>query len=345
MVRATSATRLKVRLARVKQLLDPDQTRQGDASVAVRTLSALRALYDRASTPATSISIRRGFVSREEGLRGPERVDVPKRERTDPPVALLISPNGVALRTELLLLGWAQLLDPDSRSTFHMEPTSGKDIGLLDIIGTQPDHRPGATSSPNDRQLQARQLKKTLDRLAADDVRLIELPRKSSKSDKYRLIHLMEETGPRAFGSQVGYRPPDQTSGTFNIPIEFFLNGWIYLLTDSEIANWLMLKEFATRPDGGSSVFRKGFTLDGETRDGDFGLSKHVWETHATLEVFGLLQVDTDPGRRPDGTVENKGTRPVLLPHAFTLHEEGFKADAFTAVPAALQDLLFNQLD
>jgi len=94
------------------------------------------------------------------------------------------------------------------------------------------------------------------------------------------------------------------------IPVEFFLNGWVYVLTPTEIATLLVLLHAARReivdeasivhwPDGTRSS-EPPIRLFRATRVQEYGLSQHAYGAHRELAEFGLIKMGRprDEGRR-----------------------------------------------
>jgi hypothetical protein len=69
----------------------------------------------------------------------------------------------------------------------------------------------------------------------------------------------------------------------------------------------------------------------------DYPLSRAAWDTHATLEEFGLIVLHKDPNRRPNGTTVD-GER--ADPHYFELGDEGLNADGLTTALGSLTERL-----
>src|SRR5690606_13047042 len=105
------------------------------------------------------------------------------------------------------------------------------------------------------------------------------------------------------------------------IPIDFFLQGWVYVLTPSEIALWLMLRDLRQlrcRSSGESTV-----VVNGDTRLRIYGVKKDAYKEWWLLELAGLLGVQVDLKRRDDGTVVGFDPDDPPSPHRFTLNDDG----------------------
>lgn len=83
------------------------------------------------------------------------------------------------------------------------------------------------------------------------------------------------------------------------VSCDFFTNGWIFVLRDTEILMYLMAQRLSTQ-----SQSRGGFAqISGDRRRKRFHLSDAAWESRTTLVRAGLLHQPPDPNRRGDGTV------------------------------------------
>lgn len=148
----------------------------------------------------------------------------------------------------------------------------------------------------------ARQMKYAFDRLAAPDLGLVVLPRAGQRRDRYRDLQLLNEGGVQPGGTAPIYKRPTANETTIDIPIAFYLNGWVNVLTDAELAAWLMFRHrYQTALPAAAT---DGITLGGQVRLARYGLGRTVWDEHKTLSLFGLLRHERDDRRRDDGTVD-----------------------------------------
>ena len=116
-------------------------------------------------------------------------------------------------------------------------------VSWIDLIATAAERGSGLTySSVRDKKL--RQVQDALRRLSRPEVQLVELPNFQSKATgKYEGFLLMHEAGaPYESGDNVPYAvPAAQGMLLLRLPSGLFLNGWIHILEDSELAFLLML--------------------------------------------------------------------------------------------------------
>jgi hypothetical protein len=112
-------------------------------------------------------------------------------------------------------------------------------------------------------------------------------------------------------------------SNTMYLPGGLFLNGWIHVLEDSELAFMLMLACLRSRSDK-MPVFATS-----EVRLLQFGLGRDAYETHRTLSHLGLVRVHPSPhpGRRLGKTGRYLKSDPPKL-HRFELLNDGFEEPA-----------------
>jgi hypothetical protein len=254
-----------------------------------------------------------------------------------PPAARLLSPRGIALRLYLVAIFEAHCTrDPGKlpRDARPIDDDGTTDTPWSDLIAATAEYTPGADTAVTRTDNRVRQIKSGLDRLAADEVGLVELPRAGVRVGRYRNFRLLNEAGtyPRR-ATPVRYRVPDREVTT-RVPVSFFLNGWIHALTNSEIAGYLMFRDLARLDPVGHS--REGVSIGGVERLQYYGLSKDTYEAYQTLEKFGLLQVDTDPNRRRDGTFENFDPDSPPPRHRFRLTDDGLNQRAVETVLRSL---------
>lgn len=296
---------MRTRLRRLQSLQSSD-----DIDVDTKVRNALSRIHHEGKQP-DHVRIRRGFVRRAEptsGLVSDRRLPPPVQW---PPLARLISPRGLALRTELTALFVAQTV----RNRHQGRPT------LTLPIEARSDNR-------------LRQFKTALDILAKPELGLVTLPRAGTARTKYEDFQLRDENGTREVGSAVEYVVPRPTEPVVIVPAAFFLNGWIHALTDSEIAAWLMFRDLSALDTPEQD--RAGVHLSGDDRHRYYVLSKDTWEKHRMLSLFGLLHVESAEGRRADGTVEDYDSDSPPRRHRFWVTDEALQQPALPAVLAGV---------
>ncbi|MGH4007219.1 MAG: hypothetical protein ACRDTH_03450 [Pseudonocardiaceae bacterium] len=134
--------RLRTRLRRLQSLQSSDGI---DLDAKVR--KALRRIHHEGKQP-DHVRIRRGFLRRTEPASGrvSDRRSSPPEQW--PPLARLISPRGLALRTELTALFVAQTVRNRRQGrptlTLPIEARSGGQIGWADLIVAVAEHDPAS---------------------------------------------------------------------------------------------------------------------------------------------------------------------------------------------------------
>ncbi|WP_143200499.1 hypothetical protein [Kitasatospora sp. CB01950] len=223
----------------------------------------------------------------------------------------LIRPRGLALRFYLLAIFEAQCRLEAGQKWISGRPLSGPDswADLVAIDGpysTQakkylPDTKQGRTLA-NQRLIQVKSALRTLEGIGAQDElmsgsessqALVSMPRKGNAWD-YKQFMLLNELGKGRLETLEPYSVPYAQYGTtFAVPVGFFLNGWIHVLSDAEISVWLILMSlFYQYPDRHRD---EGVYLYAARR-GRMGLRRDSWEDGcARLRDFGLVRDAVKP--------------------------------------------------
>jgi hypothetical protein len=281
------------------------------------------------------LRIRPGFTVRSEPAQAQgdlsDRLLPPRRER--PPATRLTSPRGIALKVYLTALFVAQTRSPGERPGNKMPLADPDTVSWIDLIAT-PAERGGTLTYSNVRHKKVRQLQDALLRLSQPEVQLVELPNFRSKpTGKYEGFLLMHEGGaPYEGGDNAPYTvPPEHGQMLLRVPPGLFLNGWIHVLEDSELAFLLMLTclraRFSDKP-----VFAAS-----EIRLLQFGLSRDAYQAHHMLNRLGLIDVEEDPNRHMEGGRAHGFTKdnPPKL-HRFQLINDGFEQEAIPTMRRAI---------
>lgn len=258
----------------------------------------------------------------------------PSKERL-PPLARLISPRGLSLQLELLALFVAQAaperIGREGQLRVPLQ-ASINDTSWADLVLAHTTADPQASRAVRSMDNRLRQLRYAFDVLSEPSLGLVELPRHGARTGKYDDLRLMNELGTRPTGAPVPYQPPAGTETALQIPVDFWLQGWVHVLTDSEVAAWLMFRNAqATLPSSDGKI-----VVHGDMRLRLYGLSKEVWNSYRLLERFGLLGVDRPTGRRRDGTWQDFDKNEPPVPHLFWPTDEGLAKPAVHAVKAGL---------
>lgn len=116
----------------------------------------------------------------------------------------------------------------------------------------------------------------------------------------------------------------------FPVPVALFTRGWVHVLEDTELSFILMMAA-AHHAMGGQE-----FGVPAENRLLGFGMAYDAYEAHIMLSRLGLVTVDPDPRRRPDGTVEDFNSEGSALPHKLGFIPSSFDRDAFAALTSEI---------
>ncbi len=315
----TAVSRLQARLNHLERLQHPDS-----GFVVEDANTAWRALYDAGQQPA-SILLRRSFLARSAFLA--VEGDRDKTARLKPPAARIVRSRGLALRLELALL-FAQQSRYRAGARLPPVQAPGDDLGLINLFATG-TRRGGDTLYRKQRSaMRADQVHNALDILAAEG--LVELG--PAGQTRFAAMWLCHEAGRPPGKDATRYKHVASGEQTVSIPIEFFTNGWIQVLTDSEIWAWLVFRCSGgmTSADVNSA---EGIELTAATRLGWYDLTRDAWDTHAMLDRFGMLT--THPGEVITG-LKGGQQRFERAPHRFHLDDGVFKKPGYSAVVSAV---------
>lgn len=307
----------------------------GEALAATRSLPNKR-------VDLAHVQIRENYaVLPERAPSGSDRKLPIRSER--PPATRLLTSRGSLLRFSLLTLFEVQTrIRPGRKQLLNSRPlisTGGTSVGWADLLVT--DTRSYKQAGTHRRSIDAlakkqAQLKQTIARLADDSNQLVKLRSGAASNKKFEGFTLLNECGKRAAGPNVPYTVPDLLApDTFTLPVEFFTNGWVHVLTESEIAMVLMCAhKHSSHP--------QGFRMPGDDRLQLYAVSPPTFETHALLSKMGLLTVTADPKRTAAGklmltTALKAGSMKGILPHFVEFHPDQFEKDAHATVLDALE--------
>lgn len=331
----SQAARWRTRLTRLQAISEVTAI-GASADQVSEAAAALRKLRDAADPTLSTIKVRSGFIRRRALPEG-EMSDRRRPAAPVPPVIQLAAPRGIAQQLELVALFVAQTTGRRRRDGhvtrlgLDLEPAVGHDVGWIDVVVPHSGHTPAAVIAANRRDNRLRQVKRAVSSLA--DKGLAELPNTSSARGKYEDFQLLDEGGVRGIGPPLPYRVPASSEPVIEVPVDFFLNGWVFVLTKSEIALWLMLRDRRGPAPVDSDV---QVQISGADRLRLYGLTKDAYKQWWLLERAGLIEVQVDPMRRGDGTVIEFDPADPPAPHRFALSDDGLSKPAAPAVKAAL---------
>ncbi|MDG9674822.1 hypothetical protein [Micromonospora sp. DH14] len=247
-------------------------------------------------------------------------------------VSRLIASRGLALQLYLVTLFECQ-------STRHVgayhhnrrtiQPARRDEVCWLDLLAVPVSPTTIGTATRNDNRI--RQIKSAIARLEREEV--VRLPNTERARDRYEGFVLLDEHRDENWRPGSDYTIP-RVRESFKIPTDFFYNGWIYCLTDSEVALWLTFKllshEHPAAHAGG------GIFLADRERLQRFGLSRDAYESHAALVEYGLLTgVDNAARYKTARSAEARGAGEAEPLH-FRLTDDGLQDCAFCVIPRSL---------
>lgn len=256
-----------------------------------------------------------------------------------PPASRMLSPRGQALRLYLLAVFEAQCTRPMggevrggralSRRGESTEP-AWTDLFAAPVFGPPQGARTKERSGPATKV--GRQLQSGLTTL--ETLGLVELGLGRSW-ERYNGFRIMAESGRGDLADPAYYRVPKSSKVGFTVPAEFWLNGWLWALTNSEIAAYLMFRALASMYPGEHAG--DGIYIYGEDREARFGLRRDAYESHILLERFGLLEQQSTPDRHADARIV--GYQPGVRYEAwkFKLTDAGLADDAVMHVLSELE--------
>jgi hypothetical protein len=258
------------------------------------------------------------------------------RTHVRPAAARLLRSRGIALRFYLLALFEAQCRKgPGARVKNVMRLAQGNgEVAWVDLVAVD------AAGERRTKELRTRlgntvrQVSGALDTLHNEH--LVELERVNG-TRRYAGFTLMHESGRGELATPRTYTVPKANEGTVDLPVGFFLNGWVHVLQPSEIATWLMFRDLAWRHP--NEHVKNGVYIYGDAREAEYGLNRDAYEGHAVLRGLSLLRFAPLLRNNPDETLTLRLTS-RYDPHRFQLIDEGLTQ---LAVPTAL-NMLDRQL-
>jgi hypothetical protein len=299
------------------------------------TAEALR-LWQGGHQPA-DIRVRREYLRNDkiESVED-ERKPLPMEQR--PLAARMITPKGVALKLHLMLLFAAQCSAKPGKAwknPYPVEPTPQSDHSWMGLTATIARYRgpgiQGASVATNKRRQVTEALKKL------EGLNLIR-PTKGPGRGRQG-FDLLHENGKSTPAAGVPYVVPTDAEPFVEVPREFFTEGWVHVLTTSEIAAllmWLDALKYDWMATADPSLFVTRVTS--AVRQGAYGLGREAYETHQQLDAFQLLDVLRPEKRHDDGKwQEFAQDSSDLACHRVALTPNGFSRDAGEVVQEVLQ--------
>lgn len=282
-----------------------------------------------------AIRIRRPFVLVRRKPLGLilEAIELPERYAPSwgrSPLTSLISSRGIALQLYLICLFEAQCRcrpGVEPMNNRPLQPQHGS-VSWLDLLATTAVAKAPAT--PRDNRL--RQMKKAL--LHLERELLIEIPGGRHVNGRFQGFRLLNESGlPTETRSLVRYTVPTEEEDTIELPVDFFLNGWVHVLSPAEIATYLMLLDL--RKQHREVHDSHGIFSPTHIREGIYGLSRDSYESHRSLVKFGLIEKMPNMYRRDDGKVTTFKVR--FESHHFKVNPYAHMNDPLEVIPNAIR--------
>ncbi|BCY10964.1 hypothetical protein [Actinoplanes sp. L3-i22] len=238
----------------------------GDAARIARLRRLRSALdgADRQKTLAGGVTERLDHLWRTGGqdhatARGirPDYIQIRERfiratlaDELGPTLPRLLQTQGLQVRLQLLLMFDAQCRYHPGMPVHNVRSIARRaddqfagwrELVLADVQPSQAFGGPDATSKVRG-ALRRRQITEALVRL--EDQHLVTIPRHPKGSRRYDDFQLLSEEGSREHPPYTGPR-----TTVLSLPRHFFTSGWVWVLSDTEIATYLMLRHMrAARP-------------------------------------------------------------------------------------------------
>ncbi|MFD7225669.1 hypothetical protein ACFV9P_32425 [Streptomyces sp. NPDC059892] len=281
------------------------------------------------------VRIRQSFIRLEKfaGLVEDERKPLPRSER--PLSAQMISPRGLTLKLYLLMLFAAQCETTAGKewpAPYPIEPTAEQTDSWRGLVATIARYAgPGvqAASVRTNKVRQIAEAMKTLEKMG-----LLASATGIKGQVRQGVLLLCENGKSKSAGAaNIPYTVPTDNEPFVEIPVGFFTNGWVHVLTTSEIAALLMWFDVikfdpSLRILGDGSTVTEGFVLS-DIRHGLYGLGRDAYETHQPLDAFGLLDVLRHSKRHNDGKWQNfKDDSSDMVAHRVILQTAAFGREA-----------------
>ncbi|MDD7966114.1 hypothetical protein [Actinomycetospora lemnae] len=267
----------------------------------------------------------------------------------DSPLRAVSTPKGCAVQVLLVILFEVtcrrtrlEAGRPTTRALRHSE-VEGRP-SWQELIATPTVNRrrsTGTARTPEDNR--SEQLRAALARLEAHGRIQARYPEGRGRFEGFALLN---EASDNLTSSATTYRRPKDDEPAIKVPVEFWINGWVHVLSDSEIVTYLYLlaRSEQDRRDGGDGEV----AVSAEDWEWAFGGDRAGLVAQRHLARFGLIDVERAEGRRSDGTVEGGGAEDAELPftaHRYRLIDDGLRYRAAPKVLRALKNAHDLDLD
>jgi len=241
--------------------------------------------------------------------------------------------QGLALRLELLLLFDAQCRHAPGSAVSNVRSiarraddtfASWRELVLTDAHTGGRRGRDGRMQR-NAAQLRLRQITDAL--VVLEGLHLVAIPRQEQSGNRrYRDFSLLSEAGS---SETPAYLVPNKG---IDIPPEFFTNLWVWVLSDAEIATYLMLRTMRNKRPG--KHISHGVFVTSGFRESVFRLQRATWRSADILHRLRLI--DRLPSAGRNFRTGKTGDPAQLAPGAkkrvvrYRLNDEALKANALS---------------
>ena len=277
------------RLQRLREALDGEDRRKRLADGVAERLEHLWSTGGRDG--ATTIGQRPTHIKIREPF-----VYAPGTHPRGPVVPMLLRTQGLQLRLQLLLLFDAQcrysqdnvVRNPRSIVRRAKDDYAGwRELVLCDV---QPSEARGGQKAPASVKaaLRRRQIVEALSTL--EEQHLVTIEHHAKGNRRYDAFQLLSEVG--------SSEHPDYTvpaAGAVMLPREFFTNLWVWVLSDTEIATYLMLQFIRARRPRKHEQF--GVFITSHWRETLFRLHRSTWRSADMLHRLRLVDKQPSTGR------------------------------------------------
>lgn len=240
--------------------------------------------------------------------------------------------QGLALRLELLLLFDAQCRHAPGSAVSNVRNiarraddtfASWRELVLTDAHTGGRRGKDGRMQR-NAAQLRLRQITDAL--VVLESLHLVAIPRQERGNRRYRDFSLLSEAGN---SEAPAYLVPNKG---IDIPPEFFTNLWVWVLSDAEIATYLMLRTMRNKRP--SKHISHGVFVTSGFRESVFRLQRATWRSADTL--YRLRLIDRLPSAGRNFRTGKIGDPAQLAPGAkkrvvrYRLNDEALKVNALS---------------
>ena len=261
--------------------------------------------------------------------------------RLRPAATRISSSQGCALRFHLTLLSVAQARSKAGKRArlpdMPLAAFSGG-LGWTDIVASAAVESGDGNHLSSVRDKKLRTLRSALSSL--NEANLVGLHGPAGKSGRNDGFTLRHEGGPQNDGDPIPYVVPAETAAdVFSLPAGFITNGWVHVLSDSEINLLLMVASGRAGlfPWGDNADLLPGeVAIPAEARLRHYGIHRDPFSVaRKTLAWFDLLNV-REVGRHDDGRAQDD----VRKLHRLSLNAAAFELEA----PTVLREQIAQQL-